>query len=82
MRVKKLKVLYGLLKNVLTFFFKVVNYLEYLGFKLNTYDGCIEKISINIKNQPVIQHTYDFRVCAKVVTQLQKIYDSKAVKHK
>ena len=68
MRVEQFKVLCGLLKNVLTFFFKVVNDLEDLGFKLNTYDECIGNIAVTINHQPFMYHAKDFEVFAKLET--------------
>ena len=60
--VKMQKAMYGLLRSALLFFKKFVAKLEIAGFKLNPYDPCITKKTINGTQMTLCWHMDDLKV--------------------
>jgi hypothetical protein len=56
------KALYGLLRNALLFYNKLVADLESNGFVLNPYDLCVANKIVNRKQMTVCWHVDDLKV--------------------
>ena len=56
-----LKALYCLIKSALLFYKKLVKVLKEIVFRLNPYDSCVAKITVNEKQHTIVWHVDDIK---------------------
>ena len=59
--VELLKAIYGLLKSAILFYKKLVKVLKEIVFRLNPYDSCVAKITVNEKQHTIVWHVDDIK---------------------
>ena len=86
--VKMQKALYGLLRNALLFYQKLVGDLKRYGFTINPYNPCVANADINGNQMTVMRHVDDLKVShkdsfeiTKFATYLSTIYGKKLTVH-